>query len=310
MTAFVIIMKKSALFAYSQKWSAGIAKNTGSLLLVRFPASPLNLLLGNARQTEMVFQTSRSVTLAVSNASIATRFTAVLYIEKTRTTLKPYLDERWSTAWNQAGFDQGTLQIPGRNTADVVNLVRTLQSYLLANPAQQNTTNGVTAAAAGALVTTLDAGTVALSDVKSAQHTKRLSRDASHNDLSAYLRNSRKEVESAMNDSDPRWMDFIEKTPGVLHAPEAVSALVVEPGLPGHVRLSFLPSLRAEAYGVYVSHGEGQPFVHVATVHDTVADLILTPGANVRIRVKASNAAGQSAPSPVAEVTVPVALAA
>jgi len=41
-----------------------------------------------------------------------------------------------------------------------------------------------------------------------------------------------------------------------------------------------------------------------------VADLVLTPGANVKIRVKASNAAGQSAFSPVAEVTVPVAAAA
>ena len=37
-------------------------------------------------------------------------------------------------------------------------------------------------------------------------------------------------------------------------------------------------------YGIYVSHGEGQPFVHVVTVHDTVADLILTPDADVRIR--------------------------
>ena len=138
---------------------------------------------------------------------------------------------------------------------------------------------------------------------------KAQSREASHADLSAYLRESRKEVESAIKPNDPRWMDFIEKTPGVLHAPEAVSALVAEPGLPGHIRLSFLPALRAEAYGVYVSHGEGQPFLHVATVHDTVADLILTPGADVRIRVKASNAAGQSAPSPIAEVTVPVALA-
>ena len=303
-------MKKSALFTYSQKWSAGIAKNTGSLLLVRYPASPLNSLLGNARQTELVFQTSRSVTLATSNALLATRSTAVLYIEKTRTTLKPYLGERWSTAWNQAGFDKGTLQIPDRNTADVVNLARTLQSYLLANPAQQNAVNGVTAAAAGTLVTALDAGTTALNDAKTAQHTKRLSRDVSHKDLSAYLRNSRKEVESALDEKDSRWKDFIEVVPGELRAPEAVSALVAEPGLPGHVRLSFLPSLRAEAYGVYVSYGEGQPFLHVLTVHDTVADLVLTPGANVRVRVKASNPAGQSAPSPVVEVTVPVALAA
>ena len=302
-------MKKEHLFAYAQKWSAGITKHTSSLLLVRYPAAPLNSYLGNARQTELVFQTSRSVTLAVSNALIASRSTAVLYIEKTRTTLKPYLGERWSTAWNQAGFDKGTLQIPKWSTASVVNIVRTLRSYLLANPAQQNSLNGVTAAAAGALVTALDAGTAALSDARTAQHTKRVSRDASHQDLSAYLRNSRKEVESALDEKDSRWMDFIETVPGELRAPEAVSAIVAEAGLPGHVRLSFLGAVRADAYGVYVSHGEGQPFLHTVTVRDTVADLILTPGANVRIRVRASNAAGQSAFSPSAEVTVPVMLA-
>ena len=302
-------MKKEHLFAYAQKWSAGITKHTSSLLLVRYPAAPLNSYLGNARQTELVFQTSRSVTLAVSNALIASRSTAVLYIEKTRTTLKLYLGERWSTAWNQAGFDKGTLQIPKWSTASVVNIVRTLRSYLLANPAQQNSLNGVTAAAAGALVTALDAGTAALSDARTAQHTKRVSRDASHQDLSAYLRNSRKEVESALDEKDSRWMDFIETVPGELRAPEAVSAIVAEAGLPGHVRLSFLGAVRADAYGVYVSHGEGQPFLHTVTVRDTVADLILTPGANVRIRVRASNAAGQSAFSPSAEVTVPVMLA-
>ena len=54
-----------------------------------------------------------------------------------------------------------------------MNIVRTLQSYLLANTAQQNATNGVTAAAAGTLITTLDTGTAALNDAKSQQRTKR-----------------------------------------------------------------------------------------------------------------------------------------
>lgn len=44
-----------------------------------------------------------------------------------------------------------------RNRAQVVNLLRALQSYLPANPDQQNTTNGVTAAAAGTLVRALAA---------------------------------------------------------------------------------------------------------------------------------------------------------
>ena len=303
-------MKKEALFAYAQQWAAGITKHTTALQLIRYPASPLNSHLGNARQTELVFQTSRSLSLAMSNALIASRATAVLYIEKVRTNLKSYLGERWSTAWNQAGFDKGTLQIPATNTAAVVNIVRTLQSYLLAHTAQQNATNGVTAAAAGTLITTLDIDTAALNDAKSQKRTKREGRDSTHKTLSEYLRDSRREVESAMKDDDARWKDFVDMVPGDLRAPEAVSVIVAEPGLPGHVRLSFLPSLRAEAYGVYVSYGEGQPFLHLTTVHDTVADLVLTPGAMVRVRVKASNATGQSAPSPVATVTVPMAAAA
>ena len=303
-------MNKSALFAYSQKWAAGIGKHAATLQLVRYPSSNLLSHLGNARQTELGFQTSRSLTLSVSNGLLASRAAAALFIEKARTNLKPYLGERWSTAWNQAGFTNGTLKVPATNTAEVVNMVRTLQSYFLATPSQQNAANGVTAAAAGALVTTLDNGTTALSDAKSQQRARRDSRDATHQTLSGYLRDSRKEVESAMKDMDARWKDFIEMVPGDLRAPEAVSALVAEPGLPGHVRLSFLPSLRATAYAIEVVYGETGPYLHFATVHDSVADLALMPGASVRLRVKAGNPAGQSAPSPVAAITVPAAAAA
>lgn len=302
-------MKKEHLFAYAQKWAGAITKHTGNLLLVRYPASPLNSHLGNARQTELVFQTSRSVTLAASNALIAARSTAVLYLEKARASLKPFLGERWTTAWAQTGFTSNSLQLPRTNTSDVLALVRAMQSYLTANAAQQNAAAGITAVAAGALITSLEAGVTALKDAKKDQRTKRDSRNSTHKTLTEYLRDSRMEVESVLDEGDSRWLDFIDEVPGDLSAPEAVSALVAEPGLPGHVRLSFIDSLRAEAYGVYVSHGEGQPFVHVLTIHDTVADLVLTPGIDVRIRVKASNAAGQSAFSPVAEVTVPVALA-
>ena len=278
--------------------------------LVHYPASPLNSALGNARQTELVYQTSRSVTLAVSNALIAGRSTAVLYLEKARASLKPFLGERWTTAWAQTGFTRNTLQVPRTNTSDVLALVRAMQSYLTANGAQQHASAGITAVAAGSLVSTLEAGVTALKDAKQDQRTKRDSRNSTHQTLTEYLRDSRKEVESVLDEDDSRWLDFIDQVPGELRAPEAVSALVAEPGLPGHVRLSFIDSLRAEAYGVYVSHGAGQPFVHVLTIHDTVADLILTPGANVRIRVKASNAAGQSAFSPIAEVTLALAQAA
>ena len=298
------------LFGYTEKWASGISKNAVALQPLRYAAAPLNSLLGNARQMELVFQASRSLTLEVSNSLQAARSTSVLYLEKCRANLRPILGERWSLqAWNKTGFTKGNLQVPQTNSAEVKEMLHAMQKYLVEHPAHENATAGVTAGAAGTLVTALKADIKALDDAKTGQRTKRDSRDVATKELSAYLRTSRKEVESVLGEMDARWKDFVDAVPGDLRAPEAVSALVAEPGRPGHVRLSFLDSLRAEAYGVYVSQGEGQPFLHVVTVHDTVADLVLTPGANVRIRVKASNAAGQSAPSPIVEVTVPVALA-
>jgi hypothetical protein len=303
-------MKKSELFAYAQKWAGGITKHTAALQLVRYPAPELLSHLGNSRQTELEFQVARSVTLEASNQSFAARSLAVLFIEKARTVLKPYLGERWSTAWNQAGFTRNSLQIPDTNTAAVVDIVRTLQVYFTAHPTHQNAATGVTAAASAPLVTSLDSTTTALNNAKSGQRLKREARDTTHNDLSKYLKSSRKEVESAMTKDDARWLDFVDAVPGDLRAPEVVSALVAQPGLPGHVHLGWLPSLRASAYGIEIAIGPDGEFEHFVTVHDTVADLELTPGAVVRIRLKASNAAGQSAPSAVAEVTVPVAAAA
>ena len=303
-------MKKTALFAYSEKWSSGIATHKAGLGLIRYPNDPLNSLLGNAQQTELVFQISRSVTLEASNGLKSARATAVAYIEKCRPTLKQYLGERWSTAWNQAGFTKHSLQVPKGNSADIKQMLNAIQKYFQDHSTHQNATAGVTAAATGALLTPLSASIKLADGAVSEQFKKRNSRDTSHVTLSQYLRDSRKEVESAIQEGDERWKDFIDSVPGELRAPEAVKTIVAEPGMPGHVRLSFLGAVRAEAYGVYVSTDGGATYPHFTTIHDTVADLVLAPGANVKIRVKASNAAGQSAFSPVAEVTVPVAAAA
>jgi hypothetical protein len=205
---------------------------------------------------------------------------------------------------------KGNLQVPKTDSDAVKEMLHAMQKYLLEHPAHQNATAGVTATAAGALLTSLKADIKALDDAKTEQRKKRDAREATSKTLSAYLRDSRKEIESLVPATDARWLDLEDAVPADLRAPEAVSTLLAEPGRPGHVRLSFLGTVRADAYGVYVSHGEGQPFLHVVTVHDTVADLVLTPRANVRIRVKARNAAGQSAPSPFVEVTVPMAAAA
>lgn len=303
-------MKVSLLFSKATQWAGGLGNHQVGLGLTHFSQSSINSDLGNGRQTELNFQISRSVTLSASNNATAARSLAVVYVEKARTNLKNYLGERWSPAWIQAGFKTNSLVIPATNTAEVLHIVRSLQTYLTNNPTHANATAGVAAMAAGAQVTALEGAVTTLNNAKSAQRTKREARDTSHQTLTGNLRGSRKELEAVLPKGDPRWLDFCPRVPADLRAPEAVSALVAESGMPGHVRLSFLPSLRADWYGVEVATSPDGPFTNLVTLHDTVGDLVLTPGATVRIRVRARNAAGESGPSPVVEVTVPVAAAA
>jgi hypothetical protein len=102
----------------------------------------------------------------------------------------------------------------------------------------------------------------------------------------------------------------VEAVPADLRAPEAVTTLEARPGLAGHVSVHWIGSLRAERYVIEAAVGAAEEFASVKTVEDTVADLEFPPGSAVRLRVRARNAAGDSAVSPVVEVVVPVAAAA
>lgn len=143
-----------------------------------------------------------------------------------------------------------------------------------------------------------------------AQPTRREAGDATEKTLLEHVRGSRKEVEAVLPLADARWLDFRDQVPADLRAPEAVSLLEALPGLPGHVSVHWLDSLRAERFVVEAAVGAETEFTPVETVQDTVADLLFAPGVFVRLRVRARNAAGDSGPSPVAQITVPAAAAA
>ena len=138
---------------------------------------------------ELVFQASRSVTLEVSNTHQAVRATAVLYLEKCRSNLRTYLGDRWSLqAWNQTGFTKGNLKVPKTDTDAVKEMLHAMQKYLQDHPAHQNATAGVTATAAGTLLTSLKADIKAQDDAKTEQRKKRDAREGTSNTLSPDLR--------------------------------------------------------------------------------------------------------------------------
>ena len=100
-----------------------------------------------------------------------------------------------------------------------------------------------------------------------------------------------------------RWLDFRAEVPGDLSQPEGVQW---QGGLPGHLTVRWTAAVRAESYVVQAQvAGGSETFQNVATVRDPFADITLTPGAQVRVRVLAKNGSGPGVPSEEVTATVP-----
>ena len=105
-----------------------------------------------------------------------------------------------------------------------------------------------------------------------------------------------------------RWLDFRAEVPGDLNRPEGVEDVQWQGGLPGHLTVRWTAAARAESYVVQAQvAGGSETFQNVVTVRDTFADITLTPGAQVRVRVRvlAKNGSGPGVPSEEVTATVP-----
>jgi hypothetical protein len=124
------------------------------------------------------------------------------------------------------------------------------------------------------------------------------------------LKAGRKVLAAVLAADDPRWLDFAPGVPGDPNRPDPVDEVEREAGLLGRSVVRWEPSPRAESCEVEVlASAHDAQWTSMATVHDPAAELSLTPGSRVQVRVTTRNAAGASVPSEPVSATVPVAAA-
>jgi hypothetical protein len=106
---------------------------------------------------------------------------------------------------------------------------------------------------------------------------------------------------------DVCWLDFEDENPTPSSVPEEVTGVQAEGDGPGRLTLEWFPSPRAEQYHVEIFEvGTDTDFRRVLTVVEPSADLEnLTPGVQARVRIVATNAAGNAAPSDEVTLQVP-----
>lgn len=160
---------------------------------------------------------------------------------------------------------------------------------------------GITAAAADALFTTFSDARAALNTSLQTLGTSRQARETAIETLRTRMRGLVTELNTLLDDDDPRWYQFGLNAPGDPEAPAAT------PGAAGSglLILDWPDSRRASRYRVWLKKPADAAFQPVATVNESDATLTALPlGVALQIRITAANDAGESAPGPEITVTL------
>ena len=147
-----------------------------------------------------------------------------------------------------------------------------------------------------AVVDAFLAGVQGTVDCATDRRTKADQRRESTRALLKKLRALWNELESVMEDLDPRWLKFVDRIPGDPRVPEPVEELTAEAQPGGIVVLDWEDAARAASYRVYKQVvGVDEAPVLAVTVDESDAQLTGLPvGATVKLLIVATNAAGDA----------------
>ena len=218
-----------------------------------------------------------------------------------------FLGTSWSTAWEAAGFTQGSLAIP--DTADGrAGLLPMAKAYLTAHPEHQDGVLAVNSSVADAMITLAGDTREAANNAETAANTAKAARDKAVLKLQRFIRCLEAELMALIDDDDPRWHAFGLNAPADPETPEVVESVSSSLGVSGSHRIApaWPHAMRADRYHVYgVLSGNPVP-VLLATVSDESAVVESVPsGTAVILTVTAVNDAGESTPSAPLNVTSP-----
>jgi hypothetical protein len=222
-------------------------------------------------------------------------------------TLKPVLGAQWGSAWNAAGFTDGSLAVP----ANPLTKLQQLRAYYAANPTREvANVNGITCTAAAC-----EAAAQAISTAESASNQSNVDAGTAQANFQGGLAAARKrasgllaELGQLLEDNDPRWLAFGFEMPGSPATPEVPENVVAAPGAAGthSLFIHWDDARRAEGYRVKVTNATGGAVLAEELTQDAEVSIGSLPaGATVNIVVSARNASGESQPSTATSAVVP-----
>ena len=220
-----------------------------------------------------------------------------------RDLLKKRLGNRYSTAWNTAGF-VGSTEIP-RTIGDTKILLEGLAAYFTANPTHGSVDQNVTAEAAQTLFNELVAAQNAVKAQNSEVRTLLQTRNTKFTAMKRRLRGVVNELRDILDPLDARWETFGLKRPGAKNIPGVPENVTVTVIGAGKAVVNWGSAPRAEHYRVWMKvNGVDEEMLSVGSTAGVELTIEGLPAnATIEIAVSAVNNGGESGKSTVVTVT-------
>ena len=295
-------MKLTSLLRLARKSIAGLTELVATLNVTHTTVAQLTALHDDMVAKHAAYVAAKAGKLDATATLATARTAADAFIEMTRDFLKPRFGAVWTEAWPQVGFTGPSLSLPLQDEERAATLTL-MKIYFTAHPTHEGTAYKITALEAEAVVDAFLAGVQGTVDCATDRRTKADQRRESTRALLKKLRALWNELESVMEDLDPRWLKFVDRIPGDPRVPEKVTDLtaVAQPG--GVIELNWPDTVRATRYRVRkLVVGEDADFVVAETVEESAARLTVPEGATVKVQIVPLNGVGEGAPSAVIEL--------
>jgi hypothetical protein len=266
------------------------------------PAEPGLKNLWNTAKANKVSKTAAAKSARSTGRALAMACVSVL---------KPRLGNQWNSAWNSAGFTQGSLQVP----PNPLTYLQQLRNYFQNSPTHEvpnlTPTISCTAAECHAKAEAISTAATASNQSNTDAGTAKAAYEAALDEARRALTGLREELTQNISDDDPRWYAFGFVRPIDPEVPEVPEDLVVTLGAAGSKTTywDWDDAPRADNYRLRITNP--------ATSEEVFNDLFSDSDATVTLSALASGTAlqavvtgrttegGESQPSAPVNFTLP-----
>ena len=206
------------LIGLARKMENGIVKLGAAVPVTMVTAAQMQTDLEAFVKADTDFNAARSARLAVSEVFQAEMETVYRWLLAVSNTLASRFGTKWSAAWAQAGFVNGSTGVPTK-LEERLGLVLSLVKFFTKNPGFEVPTMEQTAAFGTALQTTALAKQQVVTAAEVALGTAGEAWTTAHETLTGAMRELIKNLEGKLKKNDPRWVEFGLNMPGARSTP-------------------------------------------------------------------------------------------